>query len=56
MFLIQQILMVIITVYKMIHKDPLYIKGIREYNVEDRMKDIHWKSSLKMKKLMVKAL
>lgn len=37
-----------------IYKDPLYIKGIREYSVEDRMKDIHWKSSLKMNKLMVK--
>jgi uncharacterized protein (DUF58 family) len=37
-----------------IYKDPLYIKGIREYNIEDRMKDIHWKSSLKMNKLMVK--
>jgi uncharacterized protein (DUF58 family) len=37
-----------------IYKDPLYIKGIKEYNVEDRMKDIHWKSSLKMNKLMVK--
>lgn len=37
-----------------IYKDPLYIKGIREYNTEDRMKDIHWKSSLKMNKLMVK--
>lgn len=37
-----------------IYKDPLYIKGIREYNVEDRMKDIHWKSSLRMNKLMVK--
>lgn len=42
------------TVMRWIHKDPLYIKGIREYNVEDRMKDIHWKSSLKMNKLMVK--
>lgn len=42
------------TVIRWIHKDPLYIKGIREYNVEDRMKDIHWKSSLKMNKLMVK--
>ena len=41
-------------VKRWIHKDPLYIKGIREYNVEDRMKDIHWKSSLKMDKLMVK--
>jgi uncharacterized protein (DUF58 family) len=37
-----------------IYKDPIYIKGIREYSVEDRMKDIHWKSSLKMNKLMVK--
>lgn len=37
-----------------IYKDPLYIKGIREYNVEDRMKDIHWKASLKMNNLMVK--
>ncbi|MCM1990813.1 DUF58 domain-containing protein [Oceanirhabdus seepicola] len=37
-----------------IFKDPLYIKGIREYNTEDRMKDIHWKSSMKMNKLMVK--
>jgi uncharacterized protein (DUF58 family) len=35
-------------------KDMQYIKGIREYNVEDRMKDIHWKSSLKSGKLMVK--
>ena len=37
-----------------IYKDPLYIRGVREYSVEDRMKDIHWKSSLKMNKLMVK--
>lgn len=42
------------TVKRWILKDALYIKGIREYNVEDRMKDIHWKSSLKMDKLMVK--
>jgi uncharacterized protein (DUF58 family) len=41
-------------VKRWVHADPLYIKGIREYNVEDRMKDIHWKSSLKMNKLMVK--
>lgn len=41
-------------VRRWIHKDPLFIKGIREYNIEDRMKDIHWKSSLKMNKLMVK--
>lgn len=37
-----------------IFKDPLYIKGLREYNVEDRMKDIHWASSLRQNKLMVK--
>lgn len=41
-------------VKRWIYKDPLYIKGIREYTVEDRMKDIHWKSSLKMNKFMVK--
>lgn len=41
-------------VKRWIYKDPLYIKGIREYNIEDRMKDIHWKSSLRMNKLMVK--
>lgn len=37
-----------------IYKDPLFIKGIREYTREDRMKDIHWNSSLKMNKLMVR--
>lgn len=42
------------TVRRWIHKDPLYIKGIREYCVEDRMKDINWKASLKADKLMVK--
>jgi hypothetical protein len=42
------------TVKRWILKDTLYIKGIREYSVEDRMKDIHWKTSLKMDKLMVK--
>ncbi len=42
------------TVRRWIHKDPLYIRGIREYNVEDRMKDISWKASLKVDKLMVK--
>lgn len=42
------------TVRRWLHKDPLYIRGIREYNVEDRMKDIHWKTSLKANKLMVK--
>ncbi|MFX0549419.1 DUF58 domain-containing protein [Hathewaya histolytica] len=37
-----------------IYKDPLFIKGIREYTIGDRMKDIHWSSSAKMNKLMVK--
>ena len=37
-----------------IFQDPLYIKGLREYNVEDRMKDIHWPSSLRQNRLMVK--
>lgn len=37
-----------------IHTDPLYIKGIRDYRSEDRFKDIHWKSSLKSDKLIVK--
>lgn len=42
------------TVRRWIHKDPLYIRGVREYCVEDRMKDINWKASLKADKLMVK--
>ena len=42
------------TVRRWIHKDPLYIRGVREYSVEDRMKDINWKISLKADKLMVK--
>lgn len=37
-----------------IYKDPIFIRGIRDYNVEDRMKDIHWPSSLKSNNLMVK--
>lgn len=37
-----------------IYKDPLFVKGVREYGYEDKMSDIHWKSSLKMNKLMVK--
>jgi uncharacterized protein (DUF58 family) len=36
------------TVKRWILKDNLLIKGIREYSVEDSMRDIHWKSSLKM--------
>jgi uncharacterized protein (DUF58 family) len=42
------------TVKRWILKDTLIVKGIREYSVEDSMRDIHWKSSLKMNKLMVK--
>lgn len=42
------------TVKRWILKDTLLVKGIREYSVEDSMRDIHWKSSLKMNKLMVK--
>jgi uncharacterized protein (DUF58 family) len=42
------------TVKRWILKDTLLIKGIREYSVEDSLRDIHWKSSLKMNKLMVK--
>lgn len=41
-------------VKRWIYKDPIYIKGIREYNTNDRMKDIHWASSAKMNRLMVR--
>ncbi|MEW8955819.1 DUF58 domain-containing protein [Clostridium sp.] len=41
-------------VKRWIYRDPLYVKGIREYTMGDRMKDIHWNSSMKMNKLMVK--
>lgn len=41
-------------VKRWIFKDPLYIKGVREYTRGDRMKDIHWNSSAKMGNLMVK--
>lgn len=37
-----------------LNRDEFLIKGIREYNTTDRMKDIHWKSSAKVNKLMVK--
>lgn len=37
-----------------IYKDPLFIRGIREYTMGDRLKDVHWGSSAKMNKLMVK--
>lgn len=41
-------------VKRWIFKDPLFIKGIKEYVRGDRMKDIHWNSSAKMGNLMVK--
>lgn len=37
-----------------LNKDEFLTKGIREYTTMDRMKDIHWISSAKMGKLMVK--
>ncbi len=43
-----------VIVRRWIFKDTLYVRGIREYNVEDRMKDIHWNSSLRANRLMVK--
>ncbi|MBK1810305.1 DUF58 domain-containing protein [Clostridium sp. YIM B02505] len=43
-----------IIVKRWIFQDPLYIKGIREYTTDHRMKDIHWNSSMRMGKLMVK--
>ncbi len=36
-----------------IDQDNLYIKGIRDYSGSDRMKDINWKVSSRMMKLMV---
>ncbi len=42
------------TVKRWIYDDPMYVKGIREYTYGDRMKDIHWNSSLKNNKLLVK--
>jgi len=41
-------------VKRWIFEDPLYLKGMRDYRIGDRMKDIHWKTSLKTQKLMVK--
>lgn len=41
-------------VKRWIFEDPLYLKGMRDYRIGDRMKDIHWKTSLKTEKLMVK--
>lgn len=41
-------------VKRWIHTDPIFIKGIREYAPQDRMKDIHWNATMKQNKLMVK--
>lgn len=41
-------------VKRWIYPDPLIIKGIREYTPYHRMKDIHWNSSAKTGKLMVR--
>jgi uncharacterized protein (DUF58 family) len=43
-----------IIVKRWIFQDPLYVKGIREYTTDHRMKDIHWNSSIRMGKLMVR--
>lgn len=43
-----------LTVKRWIYKDPIFVKGIREYTSSDRMKDIHWNSSLKGGRMMVK--
>ncbi|WP_032122587.1 DUF58 domain-containing protein [Clostridium amazonitimonense] len=43
-----------IVVKRWIFSDPIYIRGLREYTRGDRMKDIHWNSSLRMNKLLVK--
>lgn len=43
-----------VIVKRWIYEDPLFIKGVREYGPESRMKDIHWKASSKLGKLMVK--
>ncbi|MBB6631535.1 DUF58 domain-containing protein [Clostridium algidicarnis] len=41
-------------VRRWIFSDPVYVRGLREYVRGDRMKDIHWNSSLRMNKLVVK--
>ena len=41
-------------VKRWIYHDPLMIKGIKEYTSLNSFRDIHWKSSLKQQKLMVK--
>jgi len=41
-------------VKRWIYQDPIFVKGIREYTTRDRMKDIHWNSTLKGGRMMVK--
>ncbi|MFL0249079.1 DUF58 domain-containing protein [Clostridium neuense] len=41
-------------VKRWIYEDPIFIKGVRNYSPESRMKDIHWKASSKLGKFMVK--
>ncbi|SHK60175.1 Uncharacterized conserved protein, DUF58 family, contains vWF domain [Clostridium cavendishii DSM 21758] len=41
-------------VKRLINEDTLITKGLRDYTTNDRMKDIHWNSSLKLNKLMVR--
>lgn len=43
-----------VVIRRWIYEDPLFIKGVRNYTPESRMKDIHWKASSKLGKLMVK--
>lgn len=43
-----------VIIKRWIYEDPLFIKGVRDYTPESRMKDVHWKASSKLGKLMVK--
>lgn len=43
-----------VAIKRWIYEDPLFIKGVRNYTPESRMKDVHWKASSKLGKLMVK--
>lgn len=43
-----------LVIKRWIYEDPLFIKGVRNYTPENRMKDVHWKASSKVGKLMVK--
>lgn len=43
-----------VIIKRWIYEDPLFIKGVRDYTPESRMKDVHWKASSRLGKLMVK--